>query len=146
MKTIYCVELNEKRRQMAEQLGAQSTTFDALKSSQVDLAVDAVGASVTRQGCVASVRSGGRIVWTGLHEADSTLPINDIVRREITTYGSFAYTPLDFGNALQALVQGRLALAPEWTRIEPLSNGTPCFEALLHGSPVAKIWLTPQGL
>jgi threonine dehydrogenase-like Zn-dependent dehydrogenase len=81
-----------------------------------------------------------------LHEAESPLPINDIIRREIACFGSFAYTPLDFKAALDGLAQGHFALKPEWTRVEPLSAGKACFEELLHGSSVAKIWLQPGEL
>jgi threonine dehydrogenase-like Zn-dependent dehydrogenase len=109
----------------------------------VDIALDAVGASATRQGSGRAVRSGGRIIWIGLHEADTALPVNDFIRREIATYGSFAYTPVDFNNALQALAQRRIALDESWTQVEPLTNGAACFERLLRGAAVSKIWLTP---
>ena len=141
---VFCMDLNAERLAMAEKLGAIPVTFESLASGPVDIVVDAVGASGTRQGCAQVVRSGGRIVWIGLHQADTTLPVNDFIRREITTYGSFAYTPMDFENALQALAQKRIALDDAWTQIEPLQNGAACFEKLLHGAPVSKIWLTPE--
>ena len=129
---------------MAEKLGAIPGTFESLASQPTDIVVDAVGASATRQGCAGVVRSGGRIVWIGLHEPETALPVNDFIRREITTYGSFAYTPIDFEDALQALAQKRIALENAWTQIEPLENGAACFERLLHGAPISKIWLTPR--
>jgi len=141
---IFCIDLNAERLAMAEKLGAVPGTFESLESQPVDIVVDAVGASATRQGCSRVVRSGGRIVWIGLHEADTTLPVNDFIRQEITTYGSFAYTPIDFENALQALAQKRITLEDAWTQIEPLENGTACYEKLLHGAPISKIWLTPK--
>ncbi len=141
---VFCIDLNAERLAMAEKLGAIPGTFQSLASQPVDIVVDAVGASATRQGCARVVRSGGRIVWIGLHEADTDLPVNDFIRREIATYGSFAYTPIDFDNALQALAQKRITLEDAWTQIEPLENGTACFEKLLHGGPISKIWLTPK--
>ena len=141
---IFCIDLNAERLAMAEKLGAIPGTFESLASRPVDIVVDAVGASATRQGSSRVVRSGGRIVWIGLHEADTELPVNDFIRREITTSGSFAYTPIDFGNALQALAQKRITLEDAWTQIEPLENGMGCFEKLLHGAPISKIWLTPR--
>ena len=141
---IFCIDLTAERLAMAEKLGAVPGTFESLESQPVDIVVDAVGASATRQGCSRVVRSGGRIVWIGLHEADTTLPVNDFIRQEITTYGSFAYTPIDFENALQALAQKRITLEDAWTQIEPLENGTACYEKLLHGAPISKIWLTPK--
>jgi threonine dehydrogenase-like Zn-dependent dehydrogenase len=141
---VFCIDLNAERLSMAEKLGAVPTTFEALASQPVDIVVDAVGAAATRQGCGRVVRSGGRIVWVGLHEAETALPVNDFIRREIATYGSFAYTHLDFHNAFQALAQKRIVLEDAWTQIEPLENGTACYEKLLHSAPISKIWLTPQ--
>jgi threonine dehydrogenase-like Zn-dependent dehydrogenase len=144
LKTIYCADLNAVRLEMAQQIGAIPLASTEGFTNQVDLAVDAVGADPTRQLCVNAVRSGGRIVWVGLHEAASPLPINDMIRREIQSYGSFAYNHRDFAYALQALAQRRLWLETGWTRIEPLERGAACFEELLHGSTVAKIWLEPK--
>jgi threonine dehydrogenase-like Zn-dependent dehydrogenase len=144
IKQVFCIDLNAERLAMAEKLGAVPGTFESLESQPVDVVVDAVGASATRQGCARVVRSGGRIVWIGLHESDTSLPVNDFIRREITTYGSFAYTPIDFDNALRVLAQKRITLEDAWTRIEPLENGTACYEKLLHGAPISKIWLTPK--
>jgi len=144
IRRIFCIDLNAERLAMAEKLGAVPGTFESLASQPVDVVVDAVGASATRQGCARVVRSGGRIVWIGLHESDTALPVNDFIRREITTYGSFAYTPIDFDDALQALAQKRIRLEDAWTQIEPLENGTSCYEKLLHGAPISKIWLTPK--
>jgi threonine dehydrogenase-like Zn-dependent dehydrogenase len=142
LKTIYCADLNPQRLEMAESLGAIPVQAADLVH-QVDVVVDAVGVLATRQASVTSVRSGGRIAFVGLHEPDATLPIHDIVRREIVCFGSFAYTPLDFRYALEGLSAARYGLSESWTRIEPLANGTACFEELLRGSTVAKIWLTP---
>ena len=144
IRQIFCIDLNAERLAMAEKLGAIPATFEALLSQPVDIVVDAVGVSATRQGCGRAVRSGGRIVWMGLHEADTALPVNDFIRREITTYGSFAYTPIDFDNALQMLAQKRIMLENGWVQIEPLENGSACYEKLLHGAPISKIWLTPK--
>ena len=141
---IFCIDLNAERLAMAEKLGAIPATFESLESKPVHIVVDAVGAAATRQGCSRAVRSGGRIIWIGLHESDTILPVNDFIRREIITYGSFAYTPIDFDNALQALAQKRITLEDAWTQIEPLENGTACYEKLLHGAPISKFWLTPK--
>jgi len=141
---VFCIDLNAERLAMAKKLGAIPATFESLANQPVDIVVDAVGISATRQGCAHVVRAGGRIVWIGLHESDTTLPVNDFIRREIATYGSFAYTPIDFDNALKALAEKRIMLEDTWTQVELLENGTACFEKLLHGAPISKIWLTPQ--
>ncbi len=144
LTTIYCAERNPERLAMAQVLDAIPVDLSHEEFKQaVDLAVDAVGLAVTRQACAAAARSGGRVIWVGLHEPTAELPINDLIRREVNAYGSFAYTPLDFGHALRALADGRLGLHDDWTRVEPLGKGAACFEELIAGAGVAKIWLRP---
>jgi len=143
INTVYCADLNPERLSMAEALRAQPVVTDDNLRECVDVAVDAVGTTVTRKVCLAASRAGGTVIWIGLHERFSELDVNDMIRREIVTYGSFAYTPDDFGHALSALRDSTLWLEDTWTRIEPLEKGSACFEELLHGSSVAKIWLTP---
>lgn len=142
VKTIFCADLNAERLAKAAALGAAAVRLDEIKGT-VNIAIDAVGITAVRQSCIAATRPGGRVIWSGLHEAESILPINDMIRREVATYGSFAYTPADFAAALNLLAEGKLKLEPEWTRIEPLSRGADCFRELLQGSPVVKIWLDP---
>ncbi len=143
VKRLYCAELNPARMSMAQAVGAQAVTLDDSTRGRFDVVVDAVGRSSTRRGCLAAVKTGGRIVWTGLHEAETALDINDMIRREIVSSGAFAYSHLDFAAALRALDQGRMWLEEPWTRVEPLDRGAACFQELLDGSTVAKIWLTP---
>ena len=151
---VYVADLSPERLVVAKKLGAagviNSREQDPAKVMQeltagegADLVIDAVGASVTKKTSLDALRPGGVTVWIGLHEAESSLDINDAIRREIVCYGSFAYTHLDFAAALRALEQKRLWLNPPWTRVEPLERGAACFEELLGGSAVAKIWLTP---
>lgn len=145
LEAVYCAELNPERLAMAEASGAVPVDLGRDDFRQVvDIAVDAVGSGATRRACVAATRSGGRVIWVGLHEPATELPINDLIRREITAYGSFAYTPLDFARALKALGEGRLGLDERWMRVEPLANGSACFEELISGSAASKILLRPE--
>jgi threonine dehydrogenase-like Zn-dependent dehydrogenase len=141
--TIYCADLNTERLAMAEALGAAPAVLDNSFRDRVDVALEAVGTVDTRRACLLATRAGGSVVWIGLHQQFAELDINDMIRREITCYGSFAYTKADFAQALEMLHRGQMRLDPAWTRIEPLEMGTSCFEELLDGSSVAKIWLTP---
>jgi 2-desacetyl-2-hydroxyethyl bacteriochlorophyllide A dehydrogenase len=143
ISTVYCADLNAERLSMAEALGALPALLDSTFRDCVDVALDAVGTVETRRACLSATRAGGSVIWIGLHQQFAELDINDVIRREITCYGSFAYTQADFADALDLLHRGQLRLDPAWTRIEPLENGSACFKELLQGSSVAKIWLTP---
>lgn len=106
-----------------------------------DMAIDAVGANATRRECIEAVTPGGRVIFTGLHEEESPLQANYIIRNEINIQGSFAYTPLDFADAFDWLAQGRIEIDP-WLLKAPLGQGGAMFEKLLSNpGPVAKILL-----
>ena len=107
-------------------------------------AVDAVGKAVTREQCIKSVRSGGSVVLSGLHEETSSMPVADIIRREITLRGSFCYTVGDFQAATRLLAEGTIILDP-WIVEAPLSEGGSWFERLSAENPgkVAKVLLIP---
>jgi threonine dehydrogenase-like Zn-dependent dehydrogenase len=144
VKTIFCADLNAERLAMAEASGAIPLAQGVYPDNECDIGIEAVGLTATRQICSNAVKPGGSIVWVGLHEQFTPLDINGLVRREITCYGSFGYTPLDYEHALHGLAGGRFWLEDTWTRVEPLERGAACFDELLHGSPMAKIWLTSQ--
>ncbi|NQX68617.1 galactitol-1-phosphate 5-dehydrogenase [Paenibacillus alba] len=146
LQHIVLIDINEQRLEIAKELGAvTSTRLDTLRSeekSMFDAAIDAVGMEITRQLCVESVRPGGRVVLTGLHEEKSSLPINMIIRSEIQLMGAFAYHSDDFETALQWISEGRVSLSP-WTLLAPLETGGACFERLIQNpGNIAKILLT----
>jgi 2-desacetyl-2-hydroxyethyl bacteriochlorophyllide A dehydrogenase len=149
-KDIVVTDLNAERLEIVRDLGGigQSTPPDA---GAFDAAVDAVGLTVTRNQCIAALVPGGRIMFSGLHEADSSLPINTVIRSEISMYGAFAYNHDDFKIALDWLAskrEGTPGSAPggkradllPWTIHAPLEEGAACFDKLI-GNPgkVAKI-------
>lgn len=147
LSDIVISDINQERLDIARELGgiAIAQTVEELKADQLpegfDAAVDAVGMDVTRTGCVAAVKAGGRVVFTGLHEAESQLPINLAIRNEISMMGAFAYTPYDFKLALQWIGEGKNRLLP-WTVNTPLENGKESFEKLITGpGKIAKILL-----
>ena len=117
------------------------TVREATQGEGVDMAIDAVGATITRRECIESVAWGGKVVFTGLHDEESNVQANYIIRSEIAVQGSFAYTTLDFEDALNWLADGRITIEP-WLQRSPLDEGGACFEQLLSKpGPIAKILL-----
>ncbi len=107
----------------------------------VDMAIDAVGATPTRRECLEAVIPGGKVIFTGLHDEESNIQANMVIRSEINIQGSFAYTPVDFEDAFAWLAAGRIEI-DEWLVKAPLAEGGACFERLLgKPGPVAKILL-----
>lgn len=104
--------------------------------------IDAVGANMTRKQAVEAVVPGGQVVYIGLHDEESPLAANYLVRQEVAITGSFAYTPQDFERAFDFLVQGLLQADPSWLEERPLTEGATAFEELIAGTaPVTKIIL-----
>ena len=141
-------ETNALRRE-ALQTHEQFATYipggpDAPGDNSVDLVIDAVGASATRAASCAMARPGSVIVHVGLLPGHEGLDIRKITLQEITLTGSYCYTPSDFEQTVQALVNnqlGQLAWAEEW----PLSEGAAAFAAIDAGTTAAaKIVLRPD--
>jgi 2-desacetyl-2-hydroxyethyl bacteriochlorophyllide A dehydrogenase len=145
LRNIVVVDLNRDRLEIVSELGATAVAnlqdLGDSSGAGFDAAVDAVGMSVTRQQCVNAVKPGGKVIFTGLHETDSSFPVNTAIRSEIQMTGAFAYSPKDFEIALQWIREGRVNLLP-WVKEAPLEEGGPCFEKLINGpGKIAKILL-----
>ncbi|MCY0879948.1 MAG: alcohol dehydrogenase catalytic domain-containing protein [Firmicutes bacterium] len=156
--TVWAAESHEERRRMALDMGAESVwdpvhmsvaeaAREQTQGRGVDLVVDAVGLTPTRQQAVSAARSGGTVIWSGLHDNDSILPVHDMIRREIRALGAFAYTPQDFSRALSWLANGTVGLKSDWMVQAPLEAGAQWFAALIAGAApgVAKVLLSPHG-
>lgn len=103
----------------------------------VDLVVDAVGAGVTRRMALDLLRPGGRVVYIGLHDDDTTLGFHDVVRGQLGLQGSYAYTAEDYEQALEWLVDGSAGIG-ELPPVLPLEEGPGAFAELV-GGPSARI-------
>jgi threonine dehydrogenase-like Zn-dependent dehydrogenase len=151
---VFIVDLNADRLAMGAALGGEALnpqTCDIVETVRaatggrgVHVAIDAVGTSATRHQCVAATRTRGTVVLVGLHEEASTMPVADMIRREITVRSSFCYTPANFAAALSLLAADAVRLDP-WVIEAPLSEGGAWFERLVDGpGDVAKVLLIPQ--
>jgi len=151
IRTIFATDTDSDRREIGAHFGVTvldpratnvvETVRKATDGEGVDMAIDAVGATATRRECIESVTWGGKVIFTGLHDEESNVQANYIIRSEVAIQGSFAYTTLDFEDALNWLIEGRLEIDP-WLIRAPLAEGGANFERLLSKpGPVAKILL-----
>ena len=76
------------------------TLFARPLSEGAALVVDAVGSDATRAASIALLQPGGCALWLGMHDAEATIPAFDLVVREQSIRGSFAYTDADFAAAV----------------------------------------------
>lgn len=153
VERLVAVERNPYRLHYAETMGALGIVpgddvlqqiRERLGGADVDVAIDAVGTTATRRLCLECVSPGGRVVFFGLHDPESPLQVNAVVRWEIECTGSFAYAPADFATALRWLHQGKVRL-PGRIVTAPLEDGAVWFERLLEGrDDVVKVLLRPS--
>jgi threonine dehydrogenase-like Zn-dependent dehydrogenase len=152
--TVHAVEPHEGRREQALALGATGAHASgeeaggalegATEGLGVDLVIDAVGAEVTRRAALDLLRPGGRAVFIGLHDDDSTLGFHGVVRGQIDLQGSYAYTAEDFEQALSWLVEGKAGIG-ELPPVLPLEEGPGAFADLVRG-PSARIKVFLSGM
>ena len=151
-RRVLVADTNAERLAFARSLGAETInprevdTAHAVREltdgAGVAVAIDAVGAGATRNACVHAAAPGGTVVFVGLHEADSSLPVNHMVRSEIRAVGSFAYAVSHFETALEWLAAGKAGLASGIAKA-PLRDGAAWYEKLLSDpGAVAKVLLT----
>jgi threonine dehydrogenase-like Zn-dependent dehydrogenase len=145
---VSVVEPHEARREQALELGARAAYSSGEEAREAmegpteglgaDLVIDAVGAEVTRRMAVeVLLRPGGRAVFVGLHDDDTTLGFHDVVRGQLDLQGSYAYTADDYEQALEWLVAGRAGIG-ELPPVVPLEDGPGAFAELVKG-PSSKI-------
>ena len=121
---IELAEIDTTKHEHALRLGADKT--GATVYGVYEAVFDTVGATATRENAVAQTLPGGATVFVGLHSREFPSDGNDIVTRERTLYGSFAYDRRDFIDAVE-LVRN---LKGNWVTEVPLSaaaeliNGT----------------------
>lgn len=154
VEEILVSDLSSYRLEIARRWGA-TAVLDARKDDVVatirqsfahgvTATIDAVGATATRTQALQAVRPGGRVVCIGLHEEESPLAINFLVRQELTVIGSFGYRQSDFAHALTLLSQRILHPQPDWLEERPLASGPAAFAELVSGTARAtKIVLRP---
>jgi threonine dehydrogenase-like Zn-dependent dehydrogenase len=140
-------ETNALRRKTLEALGgllvyAPGTAAEP-EDNSIDLVIDAVGATPTRAAASRMVRPGGVIVHLGLLPGMDGLDIRKVTLQEVTFTGSYCYTPMDFGQTVEALATGGFGKLG-WYETRGLDEGAAAFAAIDNGATAAaKIVLRP---
>lgn len=154
-QTLIVVDTNERRLEVAEAWGAahilNPKKDDVVESAKfltdgigVDAAIDAVGLPVTRHQSVVSVRPDGRVVFVGLHDDETKLAGNHIVRSETRITGSFCYSYEDFQDSIRLVAEGLFGETEGWLDERPLEAGKESFDEQIDGPALyPKVVLRP---
>lgn len=130
---VEVAELQPERCTRASAYGAADV--GSRLEGKFDVTLDAVGTSGTRAASVSHLARGGRAVWVGLHDDESTLAdVRDLIRREASIATSFAYTMSDFQGAVRLLAGLQIDDVVEEV---PFASGLSAFSRLLAGKVAA---------
>lgn len=142
---VVVVDPNETRLEAASGFGATESLAKVEGLKDLDIVVDAVGLDQTRREGMNALARGGTAVWIGLHQNETTLPGNALVRDETSVRGTFCYRDMDFIRAVALMNSGEgLPADRGWLDVRPLDVGAAAFaEQATPTAPFAKIILTP---
>ena len=142
---VVAVDLDRDRLALALELGADEI-FHATEekfTEEVDVAMEVVGASVTVNLAIQSVRKGGRVILVGNVVAQVDFPLQAVVTREIQVLGSCAAAG-ECGEALEAIASGEIKVKPLISAVVPLEEGPDYFQRSREGKEgLFKVLLKP---
>lgn len=142
-RNLLVADLDPERLELARSLGADWTVNPAEENVSeriaeltdgrgADSAFDAVGLEVTLISCVESLRKGGSLCLVGNLKPSVTLPLQKVVARELTLYGSCASAG-EYPRCLEFLADGRVNVDPLLSASAPLAGGAEWFDRLYRG-------------
>jgi L-iditol 2-dehydrogenase len=131
--------------QGASPVPADATADDIGKITDghgVDVVIDAVGIEATSRLAITSVRRGGRIELVGLGAATATVDAYDLIGREISINGSYAWRDDEFAAAIEIVGSGAIDTTG-WFTWSTFADGQRAFERLVDTTEVFKVVLRP---
>ena len=139
---IDAVDVDAGRRDLAVRLGAARALAD-VPADGVDHVFEAVGRAETVAAAIRAVRKGGAVTLVGNLAPEVPLPLQSVVTREITLFGSCASRG-EYPEAIALMASGAVDVAPLISAVAPLEEGAAWFERLHRGERgLLKVVLTP---
>jgi len=154
---IIAVDLEDQKLELAREVGAtavlNASECDVPAEVQkrtggrgADVAFEVIGISSGVNSAIASVRKGGSVTLVGNLAANIDFPLQSIVTREITLYGSCGING-EYPAAINAISSGAINVDALISSISPLSEGALWFERLYgQESGLMKVILQPDGV
>lgn len=153
--TIWAVDLDESRLALAATLGADvclcadrddvpAVVKTASDGRGAHHAFEVVGATSTLATALRSVRKGGTLTLVGNVSPTVELPLQEVVTREITVYGSCASAG-EYPVCLDLIERGLMKVDELISAVASLDEGAAWFTRLQRREPgLMKVVLTPR--
>jgi L-iditol 2-dehydrogenase len=152
---ILAVDLDDRKLEKAKQLGADiglnpksmdvlSVIADETAGRGADHAMEVVGATAPLTTAVNAVRKGGAVGLVGNLSPTVDFPLQSVVTREITLYGSCG-SKGEYPECLELMSRGAIQVEPLISAKAPLSDGPGWFDRLYSQEPgLMKVILRPN--
>ena len=142
-RSIDAVDVDAGRRALALRLGARSAVSDLPPAADADQVFEAVGRVETVAAAIRGVRKGGVVTLVGNLAPEVPLPLQSVVTREISLFGSCASRG-EYPEAIALMAAGAVDVAPLVSAVAPIEEGPMWFERLHRGEAgLLKVVLTP---
>jgi L-iditol 2-dehydrogenase len=151
-RTPVAVDVDEHRLTIAARPPLDAGTLNAavpehrqrLNEPVFDLAIEAVGRPETVAMAIGAVRKGGAVTLVGNVTPRVELPLQEVVTREISIFGSCASSG-EYPQAIELLASGAVDVAPLISAVAPLEEGPTWFDRLYRREAgLLKIVLRPR--
>lgn len=151
---VVAVDLDEKRLEMAKQLGADEVFLSGDDVPEkvrkavgnpdgADVALEVVGFGPTIKLAIDSVRKGGSISCVGNLKAEVPFPLQAVVTRELSVFGSCASAG-EYDEAVKAVSSGAIKVEPLISAVADLKDGGEWFQRLYRNDEgLMKVILKP---
>ncbi|MBA7565495.1 D-arabitol-phosphate dehydrogenase [subsurface metagenome] len=152
--TVIAVDLDQDRLNLARELGADATlrsdetdvveaVANLTDGRGADIAFEVVGIETTVNLAIASLRKGGALTLVGNLAPAVRVPLQTLVTRELTVYGSCASSG-EYPACLEMMAAGRINVDPILSATVPLAEGAAWFKRLYDREPgLLKVVLKP---
>jgi 2-desacetyl-2-hydroxyethyl bacteriochlorophyllide A dehydrogenase len=139
-------EVNPLRRQALEKHSACKTIHpieEQPSENGYEFVMDCVGAAVTRNTALASVKPGGVVMHVGLQDWASEIDMRKLTLAEITLLGTYTYSTVDLLATVNLLARNAFGDL-SWVESRSLDEGPQAFMDLHAGkTAAAKVLLKP---
>ncbi len=152
---VLIADVDASRLKLAKQVGADEVlhcsgaelvaeVMRLTNSRGVDLALEAVGRNETVNGAIDCTRKGGKVTLIGNIMPEVTLPLQQVVVKQLRLQGSCASSG-EYPQAIELIANGKIQVKPLITAVASLEEGPRWFARLHSGEPnLMKVILTPR--
>jgi L-iditol 2-dehydrogenase len=155
-EAVIVVDLDDSRLRLAAELGAAETInprhtdpitriLEITDGHGADVSMEVVGNGAALATAIGCVRRGGQVGLVGNVTPEVPLPLQTVVTRELTLFGSCASAG-EYSRAVELLGSGAILVGPLVSAVAPLADGPQWFERLYAREPgLMKVVLCPAG-